>query len=194
MNESRSALWMVLGGVLLAMVLIAVATNGRAGPNPALVQQFAPHPPAPGEPTPAPFQLPLISLPGAPPELQQAMADARRRLGAGADAPALTPVASGARVRVQVDALRREGERLRVRGSVANTSVQPVEIPPGAFSFRDSAGTSYATSGTGGARLAAGEQTTFDLTVPLPPELGLTLILTIPPDPPLEQILIVEAR
>jgi hypothetical protein len=70
----------------------------------------------------------------------------------------------------------------------------PLTIPPGAFSFRDSAGVSYSTGGTAGVTLASGQSTTLDLGVPLPDGRGLTLILTIPPDPPLEQVLVVEAK
>src|SRR6266508_3397636 len=67
-------------------------------------------------------------------------------------------------------------------------------IPAGAFSFRDSRGVIYATVGSGGTTLRAGQSTSFDLGVPLPPDLGLTLILTLPPDQPLEQILVVETK
>ncbi|HWQ13770.1 MAG TPA: hypothetical protein VNL77_13285 [Roseiflexaceae bacterium] len=191
MNESRSALPVVLGGLLLALALIWIGSGGRTGRNPALEQQFAPRTPAPGEPTPAPFQLPQVRLPELPPEVQQAVAGVQERLSAGQAAPALTPVASSARARVEVAEVRREGERLRVRGTVANSADAPLTVPPDAFSFRDSAGISYATSGSGAAVLGPGQSTTFDLTVPLPEGRGLTLILTLPPDPPLEQTLLV---
>lgn len=190
MSESRSALPMVLLGLLIALALIWMATGGRTGRNTALEQQFAPRPLAPGEPTPAPFQLPLVSLPSLPPEVQQAVADAQEQLGGGQPVAALTPVVAGGRAQVVVNEVQREGEVLRVRGEVRNTSRAALEIPPGAFSFRDSAGTSYATTGTGGATLPPGDRTTFDLTVPVPAGLGLTLILTLPPDPPIEQILV----
>jgi hypothetical protein len=191
MHESRSNLPVVLGGLLLALALIWIGTGGRTGRNPALEQQFAPRPLAPGEPTPAPFQLPQVRLPELPPEVRQAVADMQSRLDAGQAAPALTPVAEGPRARVAVAEVRREGGLLRVRGSVTSSAQAPLTIPPGAFSFRDSAGTSYATSGSGAAVLGSGQSTTFDLTVPLPEGRGLTLILTLPPDPPLEQMLLV---
>ncbi|MFO7169127.1 MAG: hypothetical protein DIU80_013980 [Chloroflexota bacterium] len=192
MNELRSALPMVLLGLLLALALIWIASGGRPGPNQALEARFAPRPRAPGEPTPAPFTLPQVRLPDLPPEVQQAVADAATQLSGGQAAPALTPVARGSRVEIEVAEVRREGQRVRVRGTVANIADQPLEIPPGAFSFRDSAGTNYATSGSGGPSLQPGASTTFDLTLPLPEGLGLTLILTLPPDPPLEQVLFPE--
>jgi hypothetical protein len=191
MNESRSALPWVVFGLLIAFGLIWLASGGQPGRNQALEQQFKPRPLAPGEPTPAPFQLPQVSLPELPPDVQQAVAAAENQLRSGGAVPALTPVAESGRARVTVTEVRREGEVVRVRGEVGNLAGETLEIPPGAFSFRDSAGTNYATTGTGGATLAPGQGTAFDLTVPLPEGYGLALILTIPPDPPLEQVLVV---
>jgi hypothetical protein len=67
-------------------------------------------------------------------------------------------------------------------------------VPPSAFSFRDSAGISYATAGSGGTTLQPGQSTPFDLGVPLPGERGLSLIVSLPPDPPLQQVLVVETK
>jgi len=190
MNESRSVVPWVVSGLLLALGLIWLATGGQPGRNQLLEQQFMPRPLAPGEPTPAPFQLPQVNLPELPPEVQQAVAAAESQLQSGGAVPALTPVAESGRARVTVTDVRREGEILRVRGEVANLAAGTLEIPPGAFSFRDSAGTNYATTGTGGASLAPGQRTAFDLTVPLPEGYGLTLLLNLPSDPPIEQILV----
>jgi hypothetical protein len=52
----------------------------------------------------------------------------------------------------------------------------------------------YATTGSAPTTLAPGQSTPFELGVPLPAERGLALILTLPPDPPLEQTLVVETR
>ncbi|HJZ50100.1 MAG TPA: hypothetical protein VKE41_23165, partial [Roseiflexaceae bacterium] len=60
--------------------------------------------------------------------------------------------------------------------------------------FRDSAGVTYSTSGSAAVTLAPGQSTTLDLGVPLPDGRGLTLVLTIPPDAALEQVLVVEAK
>jgi len=95
---------------------------------------------------------------------------------------------------VEISEVRRVGDHVQIKGSVANLSDRALTIPPGAFSFRDSAGVSYSTGGSAGVTLAAGQSTTLDLGVPLPDGRGLTLILTIPPDPPLEQVLVVEAK
>src|SRR5919205_490424 len=53
------------------------------------------------------------------------------------DPLAPTPVASGPRVRVEVQEVRRVGDRVRVTGHVANLSNAPLTLPASAFSFRD---------------------------------------------------------
>jgi hypothetical protein len=185
---------MWLGGILLALVLILISVRGGAGlGNPRLIQQFTPRPTDPSAPTAQPFELPKIHLPSLPPDLRTTITDLRDRFAGGQAVPALTPEATGVRARVAVDRVRRAGDMVQVHGTVSNVADGPLEIPSGAFSFRDSAGVAYATSGTGGTTLAPGQSTPFDLSVPLPADRGLTLILTLPPDPPLEQVLAVEA-
>ncbi len=194
MHDDRRPFPLWLGGILLALVLIVLSTRGGGVNTPALSQHFAPRPTDPHAPTTPPLQLPRVDLPGLPPEVQRSLTALRDRFAGGHPIPALTPVASGPRVRVEIQEIARREERVQVRGSVRNIADAPVTIPPGAFSFRDSAGTVYATSGSGGATLPPGQSTTFDLGVPLPAGRGLTLILTLPPDPPLEQVLVVETN
>ncbi len=190
MRDNRNSFPIWIGGVVLALALILLSTRGAGINNPALVQRFTPKPTDPGAPTAPAFQLPQVHLPSLPPGMQQTFTKLRDRFAGGQAVPALTPEASGTRARVKVDEVRRAGDRVHVRGTVTNIADQPLEIPPGAFSFRDSAGVDYTTSG-GGATLQPGQSTSFDLGVPLPPDHGLTLILTLPPDPPLEQVLVV---
>jgi hypothetical protein len=193
MYDNRSTLPMWLGGILLALVLILISTRGGGIGNARLIQQFTPKPTDPGAPTPRPFELPQIHLPSVPPNLREVFTKLRDRLASGEAVPALTPVASGPRARVDVAEIQRSGDRVQIRGSVTNIAAQPLQIPPGAFSFRDSAGITYATGGSGGATLQPNQSTSFDLTVPLPAGRGLVLILVVPPDPALEQTLVVEA-
>jgi hypothetical protein len=191
MGETRGILPVVLAGLLLGLVLIYIGTGGNTGANPVLIQQFSPRPTLPGEPTAGSLDLPQVDLPALPPDVQRAVTEIGERIAGELPSPALTPVATSARARVEVREVRRSGGRIRVQGAVANTSGQALTIPPGAFSFRDSDGTSYATSGTASVTLQPGETTTFDLTVPLPPDRGLALILTLPPDLPITQDLFV---
>jgi hypothetical protein len=195
MRENRNTLPMWLGGFLLALVLIVISNRAGGGlNNPALIQRFAPRPTDPNAPTAEPYQLPQVHLPSLPPAVQLVVTNLRDRLAGGEAVPALTPVATGPRVRVQVSEVKRASERVQIRGTITNTTDASLVVPPGAFSFRDSRGVMYATVGSGGTNLQAGQSTTFDLGVPLGPNLGLTLILTLPPDQPLEQTLVVEAK
>jgi hypothetical protein len=195
MDNTRNKLPMWLGGIVLALVLIVLSNQSSGGlSNPTLVQRFVPRPTDPSVPTAAPFQLPQVSLPSLPPTIQDTLTNLRDRLASGEGVPALTPVASGPRAKVEITEVRRSGDHVQIQGSVTNASGEPLNIPPGAFSFRDSAGVSYSTSGSAGVTLAPGQSTSLDLGVPLPDGRGLTLILIIPPDPPLEQVLVVETK
>jgi len=192
-RDKKFPMW--IGGILLALVLILLSNGGNSGPvNPALIGRFAPRPADPSEPTAQPFQLPQVHLPSLPPAVQDTLIKLRDRFAGGGAIPALTPVASGARVKVNVGEVRRVGDQVQIKGSVSNTSDAPLTIPPGAFAFRDSAGVSYSTGGSAAVTLAIGQSTALDLGVPLPNGRGLTLILALPPDPPLEQVLVVEAK
>lgn len=193
MGDNRNTLSMWLGGVLLALVLILISTRAGGGLNNAALQQrFAPQPTDPNAPPDPSLQLPQVSLPNLPPAVQQVLTSARERLLGGQAVPALTPVSIGPRARVEVREVKRVSDHLQVSGTIANSSDAPLAIPPGAFSFRDSRGIGYATGGSGGATLQPGQSTSFDLGVPVPADRGLTLILNLPPDPPVEQMLVVE--
>lgn len=191
MRDDRNNLPIWLGGILLALILIFISTRGAGINNPVLVQHFAPRPTDPGAPMAQPFQLPQVHLPDLSPDLRRSLTALRDRFAGGQTVPALTPVASGPRLRVEVRSVQRTGDRVQVIGSVANLSDAPLAIPAGSFSFRDSAGVTYATSG-GGTTLQPGQSTTLDLAVPLPADRGLTLVVTLPPDPPMEQVLVVQ--
>jgi len=189
-NENRLPIW--LGGILLALILIFIGTRGGFN-NPALSQHFAPQPTDPNAPTQQPFQLPQVHLPSLPPEMQRSLTSLRDRFAGGQAVPALTPVATGPRVRVEVQTIKRSGDRVQVSGSVANISNAPLTLPTSAFAFRDSAGVTYTASGDN-TTLQPGQSEPLNLTVPLPPDRGLTLVFTLPPDPPQEQILILETQ
>jgi hypothetical protein len=189
MNDQRSPLLMVALGALIALALIAIGGMNRNFGAPELTRRFAAQPPAPVDLT---LDLPQIEAPQAPPDLLRALDDLHKRLTSGQVAPALTPTAAGPRIEVRVSDLRRNGEQMIVRGSVRNLGDREVTIPPGAFTFRDSHGVRYATGASGGATLAPGVTTAFEFAVPLPDGRGLTLIFDLPPDPPLEQVLLLE--
>jgi|HigsolmetaAR201D_1030396.scaffolds.fasta_scaffold08883_3 hypothetical protein len=190
MRDSESAFPYWIGGLLLGLLLIILSTQGRGVNTEALQREFAPDPNAP---TPAPFQLPIISLPELPAGMQQTLNNLRDRFTAGQPIPALTPIAATPRVRVEVQTVTRSGEQVSIKGSITNISDAPLNIGLNAFSFRDSFGVSYAASGAS-TTLAPGQSTTLELALPLPKDRGLTLIFNLPPDPPVEQILMLETR
>lgn len=184
-----------LGGLALAIVLIAIGLVINTGnPDPVLVQQFAPQPTDPNAPTAEPIQLPAVQLPELAPDLRDTITGLRDRFAGGEPVPALTPVATGVRARVEVNEVRRAGDTVQVRGTVYNIADQPVAIPPDAFSFRDSQGVQYSVTGSGGATIQPGDSSAFELSVPLPHDHGLVLILSLPPDPPIEQTLLVATQ
>ena len=190
MRDTRPHLPAWIGGILLALVLIAISTRGGGVNSAALMRRFAPDPNAP---TAAPLQLPKIDLSQLPEGVRQTVASLRDRYAGGEAVPALTPVVSGLRLRVEVGQVKRNGEQVQVSGTVSNIGDAALELPIDAFVFRDSAGVTYAASGRG-TTLQPGQSTTLDLTVPLPQGRGLTLVVTVPPDPPVEQILVVETQ
>jgi hypothetical protein len=192
-RDKQIPMW--VGGILLALVLILLSNRGSGGlTNPVLIGRFVPRPTDPGAPTPAPFQLPQVHLPSMPPAVQDTLIKLRDRFAGGGPIPALTPIASGPRARVNIGEVRRVGDQVQIKGDVVNLSDSSLTIPSGAFSFRDSAGVSYSTGGSAAVTLASAQTIPLDLGVPLPDGRGLTLILSIPPDPPLEQVLVVEAK
>jgi hypothetical protein len=190
MRDNRPLFPIWVGGILLGILLILLSTRGGDLNSMALERRFAPDPNAP---KPAPFQLPQVSLPSLPAGMQQTLIDLRDRFALGQAIPALTPVASGPRVRIEVGEIKRNGEQVKISGTVTNISNAPLEIGLSAFSFRDSVGVSYAASGAS-TTLRPGQSTALDLALPLPQSRGLTLVITLPPDPPIEQVLMVETK
>ena len=187
-NNSSVPFW--LAGVLLALLLIVVSARGRITPqNDALRDQFRPRPTEPGAPTAAP----LLDLSQLPAEVRALAGNLRERFQRGASVPALTPVAASARLRVQVAGVVSSASGVRVSGTVTNISGAPLAVPVRAFELRDSAGGVYASGATGTISLAPDATTPLDVTVPLPAGRGLVLRVLLPPDPPLEQVLLVAA-
>src|SRR5262245_49056921 len=105
-RDKKFPMWM--GGILLALVLILISNRGSGGlTNPVLIGRFVPHPADPSVPTAQAFQLPQVHLPSLPPAVQDTVIKLRDRFAGGGAIPALTPVAAGPRVRVNVEEVRR---------------------------------------------------------------------------------------
>ncbi|MFV9507187.1 MAG: hypothetical protein AB4911_21765 [Oscillochloridaceae bacterium umkhey_bin13] len=185
-QRSRSLpIW--IWGALLGLVLIVLSTRGRLSPeNPALRDAFAAQP-APVLPE---LSLPNFELGNLPTEFQQAARDLLAQLGAGqAGRPVQTAVETP-RLRVEVRELRPVQGGMMLVGEVTNLSQSDVLVPLSAFELRDSAGVSYIAGGGASATLRPGASTPLELTVPLPEGRGLIMTINLPPDPPIEQRLI----
>jgi hypothetical protein len=192
MNDERIPSYLIFG-LLLAVVMIglsSVLSSRNLPANQGLVKQFVPQTPDPNVPTPAPWQLPQVRLPDLPPEIRQTVDGAWQRFVRGDQTVALTPVATNQRVRVEITSVQRANDQVQIKGTVTNSGSQPLPISTASFSFRDSTGQTYSVSGSGSVNLAAGQSTVLELSVPVPPERGIVLILNLPPDPPLEQTLL----
>jgi hypothetical protein len=190
MHDNRPHLPAWIGGVLLALLLILISTRGGGVNSAVLIHRFAPDPNAP---TAEPYQLPHVDLPSLPESVRKAVASLSDRFAGGQPVPALTPVASGPRLRVEVREVKRSGEQVHVGGTVSNIGGAALELPISAFAFRDSAGLTYTASGSG-TTLQPGQSSALDLNVPLPSGRGLAMVVSLPPDPPLEQILVAETQ
>jgi hypothetical protein len=185
-NNSPIPFWLL--GVLIALLLIVVSAGGRLSPqNDALRDQFRPRPTDPAAPTAAP----LPGLAQLPSEVRALAEQLRARLQGGSAVPALTPVAAGARIRVAISGVAPTSSGVRVSGTVTNISGETLALPVRAFELHDSAGGVYASGASGTISLAPNATTPLDVSVPLPPGRGLVLRVLLPPDPPLEQVLLV---
>ncbi|HMO60337.1 MAG TPA: hypothetical protein PKA05_00965 [Roseiflexaceae bacterium] len=180
-DRGRFPPWVI--GLLIAGVLIVLGGRLQLG-NPTLMHEFSVRATPPG----APLELPALAE--LSPETERMVRELRERFEGGAAIPPLTPTANDSRLVVIVQELRRNGDRVQIRGVLRNTAAAPMIIQPGAFAFRDSSGVTYGTDSLGGATIDPAGEIPFDLAVPLPAERGLTLILSIPPEPPLELILL----
>lgn len=191
MNERSNGVpiwvWGAIAGVLL--IVISSRTHLLSPENPSLSQHFAAQPTPEGyDPS---FELPQLDLAALPAELQARAADALGALSSGGAARPVEPVVESARLRVEVRELQPADGGMRVVGEVTNISQGDLQVPISAFELRDSTGASYVAGGGASATLRPGERTPLELTVPLPEGRGLLLVTSLPPDPPVEQRLIV---
>jgi hypothetical protein len=190
MFEKQQGIPIWFWGVLVAVILIVISAQGRLRPgNAALSQVFAAQPPPTG-PLPS-LSLPQLDLSSLPEELQSAASDLWRQLGLGQSVSPVAPSARSARLQITIREIKRTSDGIQVLGEVSNISTSEVTVPISAFELKDNTGASYIAGGGGSALLRPGESTPLDLTVPLPEGRGLLLLTNLPPDPPMEQVLLV---
>lgn len=191
MNERSNGVPIWVWGAIAGVLLIVISSRSHllTPENPSLRQYFAAQPTPEGfDPS---FDLPQLDLGALPAELQQRATEALATLTAGGAARPVEPAVESARLRVEVRELRRVEGGVKVVGEVENISRAELQVPISAFELRDSTGASYVAGGGASATLRPGERTPLELTVPLPEGRGLLLITSLPPDPAVEQRLIV---
>lgn len=191
MNERSNGMpiwvWGAIAGVLL--IVISSRTHLLSPENPSLSQYFAAQPTPEGyDPS---FELPQLEIAGLPAELQTRAGEILSTLASGDAARPIEPAVESARLRIEVREVQRVEGGMKVVGEVTNISQGDVQVPISAFELRDSTGASYVAGGGASATLKPGESTPLELTVPLPEGRGLLLVTNLPPDPPVEQRLIV---
>lgn len=190
MTERSRGIPMWAWGAIVALILIGLSSRGGFGvANQALRQQFAVQPTSAGS-VPS-FELPQLDIASLPPALQDTARDLLATLSRGGTARPVEPAVESANVRVEVRELRPTANGLQIRGEVTNIGRRELQVPISAFELRDSSGASYLAGGGASATLRPGQSTPLELTVPLPEGRGLLLITSLPPDPPVEQRLIV---
>jgi hypothetical protein len=191
MNDRSRGVPIWLWGALVGLILVVLSARGNllAPGNSALSQYFA------AQPTPVGFdpnfELPQLDIGSLPAELQTAARELLQTLNAGGAGRPVEPMVESQRLRIAVEELRQVEGGLQIRGQVTNISGAELQVPISAFELCDSAGASYVAGGGASAPLAPGASTPLELTVPLPPGRGLLLVTTLPPDPAVEQRLIV---
>ncbi len=186
LRDTRQRIPGWIWGLALGLGLILLSTRGRFIANEtALQRQFAAQPAAAG------ITLPRLDMGDLAPNIQRLADEAQHIMRRGQPVAALTPVAQNQRVRVEVLHIRRGAAGVQIQGQVTNVGPAVVTVPIHAFELKDNTGTSYTSADTASVQLGPGESTSLDLTVPLPEGRGLRLTVNLPPDPPLEQVLLV---
>lgn len=177
-------------GILGAIALIGISILMQQSRVMALADYFA-RQPTPALPLPA---LPQLDVQNLAPDAQTAARAIWQQIAAGNRSQPIDPVASSQRVRVAIDGLEPTADGVRIKGTVTNLTNADLLVPISAFELRDSAGESYRSPSSTTANLPPGGSTPLELSVPLPEGRGLLLITHLPPDPPIEQRLLIDVR
>lgn len=177
-------------GLLGAIFLIGISIFMQQSRSAALIEQFA-RQPTPALPVPA---LPQLEVQNLAPEAQAAARAIWQQIATGNRSQPIDPVASSQRVRVAIDVIEPTADGVRIKGTVTNLTNADLLVPISAFELRDSTGESYRSPSSTMANLPPGGSTPLELSVPLPEGRGLLLITHLPPDPPIEQRLLIDVR
>lgn len=166
-KQTRGPSWIFAVGAFAALlILVQLFRNGMPTARP-LQQQFAAKAPAAGS-----GQVELPALPSSVSELARTTA---ARIGAGSTGQALTAVAEGGELRVEISGIRNAEGGLQVKGMATNVGQRPLPVSLAAFRFTDGTGTVYAPQNDASTTLAPGQRAPLDLTLPIQDPRQLTL-------------------
>ncbi len=181
-NRPQGPSWIVAVAIFAGLLLLLQLFGGRVRSGRPLEQQFAASRPAAGA-----GRLVLPPLPAGAAGLARTAA---ARISGGATGAALTPVAQGAELRVEITGLRQTPHGLRITGSATNIGGRPLPVTLAAFRFTDGTGTVYAPENAAATTLNPGQRALLDLTLPIQNARELTLEIQLEGEPPLHMVLI----
>ena len=115
---------------------------------------------------------------------------AAARIRTGSPGPALTPVAQGTDLRLEITGIRKTASGLRITGVATNVGAQQLPVTLAAFRFSDDTGTVYAPESAAATTLDPGQRAPLDLTLPVEDPRQLTLDVRLEGQPPLRMVLI----
>ena len=168
--------------IFVGLLLLLQLFRGSASTGTPLEQHFAASRPAPREGK--------LSLPPLPTGVVGLARTAAARIAGGQVGAALTPVAEGGSVRVEITSIRKQPDGLQIKGRVTNAGDQPLPVSLAAFHFRDETGTVYAAESAASTTLQPGQRAPLDMTLPIVDASELTLDVQLADEPPLRMVLI----
>ena len=181
-NRSQGPAWIVAIAIFAVLLLLLQLFGGRGPSGRALEQQFAASPPAAG--------AGKLVLPPLPTGVAGLARTAAARIGGGEMAAALTPVAQGAELRIEITGLRRTADGLNIRGVATNIGERPLPVALAAFRFSDGTGTAYTADSAAATTLNPGQRAPLDLTLPARDVRNLVLDIELDGEAPLRMVLL----
>ena len=181
-KQAHGPSWLTAIIIFVGLLLALQLFRGQGPAGRRLEEQFAARPPAAGSGR--------LVLPPLPSSVAGLARTAAARIGAGGSAVALTPVAQGANLRVDIARIKATAGGLRITGAATNIGAQPLPVSLAAFRFRDGSGTLYTPESDAGTTLEAGGRVPLDLVLPIKDPSQLILDVVLEGEPPLRMILL----
>ena len=180
--RSQGPSWIVAVFIFVALMAVVQLSRDSAPQGHPLEQHFAA--------TPRPAGGGGLALPPLPTGIAGLARTIIARITGGSVGAALTPVAEGDELRIEIEGISEVAGGLRITGEIANIGTRPLPISLAAFRFTDGSGKVYAAQGDSSTMLAPGQRAPLDLTLPVKDLTQLTLEVQLEGGTPLRMILI----